>query len=209
MSEVDFDHSPFAEELRALILAEERTPPPRDAVLFYGSSSIRLWDTLKEDFPDLPVVNHGFGGSTLSDCLFEIPRLVVSVRPRAVVLYAGDNDLDQGTTPEHLLSLFHAFTDSLHQHLGSIPLIFVSVKPSPCRFWNIANIRHANELIQKAVDAKRGTFFLDVFHLMLNDDGGPRPELFTEDGLHMRRDGYLLWRSAVRGCLSKIGVLPS
>jgi lysophospholipase L1-like esterase len=209
MSEPGFDHSPFAEELRALVRAEERTPPPRQAVLFYGSSSIRLWDTLAEDFPNLPVVNHGFGGSTLADCLFEIQRLVLPIQPRAVVLYAGDNDLDQGASPEHLLSLFHVFTDSLRQQLGAIPLVFISVKPSPSRFWNIANIRHANRLIKEAVDASRDTYFLDIFHLMLNGSERPRPELFTEDGLHMNRDGYVLWTSAVRACLVEIGFIPS
>src|SRR6185369_1814803 len=92
--------SPFAEEFAAFAKAEARAPLPRDAVLFYGSSSIRLWATLAEDFPGLAVVNRGFGGSTLAECVQEMERLVFPVQPRAIVLYAGENDLDQGASAE-------------------------------------------------------------------------------------------------------------
>jgi lysophospholipase L1-like esterase len=92
--------SPFAGEFRAFALEEARAPMPRDAVLFYGSSSIRFWQTLAQDFPELAVVNRGFGGSTLAECVEEMERLVFPVQPRAVVLYAGENDLDQGASPE-------------------------------------------------------------------------------------------------------------
>src|ERR1043166_8566108 len=134
------ESSPFAEELRALAIAEAHTPPPRDAVLFYGSSSIRLWTTLAQDFAGVPLVNHGFGGSTLADCIGEMERLVFPLQPRAIVLYAGDNDLDQGAQPEDVLARFQAFVKSAHERLGKIPILFLSVKPSPIRFWNSVKI---------------------------------------------------------------------
>ena len=204
------ESSPFIEEFRALAIAEARTPPPRDALLFYGSSSIRLWATLAQDFADVPVVNHGFGGSTLADCIGEMERLVFPIEPRAIVLYAGDNDLDQGAQPGEVLTRFRTFVENVRERLGRVPILFLSVKPSPIRFWNSAKIRHTNALIADAI-CKQGVeahmHFLDVFHPMLNDAREPRRELFDGDGLHMNATGYALWTSLVRGALADLCVL--
>jgi lysophospholipase L1-like esterase len=198
----------FEDEFRAFALAEARAPLPQDAVLFYGSSSMRLWETLAEDFAGLPVVNRGFGGSTLAECVREMERLVVPVRPRAVVLYAGDNDLDQGARPERVRELFDEFAARVRDRLGQAPLVFISIKPSPARFWNIASVRRANALVREAIAASPNARFLDVFPLMLDAGGWPRRELYTEDGLHMSRAGYNLWTALVRACLAELGLMP-
>lgn len=189
--------------------AEKNRPHPPAAVLFYGSSSIRLWTTLAADFAHLPVVNHGFGGSTLAECVQELDRLVFPVNPRAVVLYAGDNDLDQGTRPEGVAALLEAFVDRTCARLGPTPIFFLAIKPSPVRFWNIGNIRRANDLA-RGVIAERWPYvhFVDVFHPMLNGTGEPRRELFTEDGLHMNRAGYELWTTLVGEALSRLPPPP-
>ena len=199
--------SPFHEEFRAFAEAEKRAPLPRDAVLFYGSSSIRLWHTLTEDFPGWKVVNRGFGGSTLAECVQEMERLVFPVNPRAVVLYAGENDLDQGTSPERVEQLFRNFAERLDDRFGLIPILFISVKPSPSRAWALPQIRRANELVRAALTDWPNARFLDVFPLMLDAAGKVRHEFFTEDWLHMSRAGYLLWAAQVRNCLAEI--LPS
>ena len=196
--------SPFAEEFRAFARAEARVPLPRDPVLFYGSSSIRLWETLAEDFRGLAVVNRGFGGSTLADCVQEMERLVFPVQPRAVVLYAGENDLDQGASPERIEQLFRQFAERLDDRLGLIPLVFISIKPSPSRAWAFPKIRRANQLVEAALAEWPNARFVDVFPYMLDVAGKVRHEFFTEDWLHLSRAGYLLWAAHVGACLSEI-----
>jgi lysophospholipase L1-like esterase len=196
--------SEFESELQAY----DRAPAPRDAAVFYGSSSIRLWENLAASFPGIPVVNRGFGGSTLAECIDLLPRLIFPLRPAALVLYAADNDLDQGASPEHVEYLFHQFIQRIREPFPSIPIAFLSVKPSPSRFWNIGNIRRANSLIQAAAAQYPGVTYLDLFTAMLSPAGASRPELFTEDGLHMNSAGYDLWTQKVRPWLTSLAPAP-
>jgi lysophospholipase L1-like esterase len=148
-------------------------------------------------------VNRGFGGSTLAECVHLLPRLIFPLRPAALILYAGDNDLDQGASPEHVEYLFNQFMERMREQLPELPVGFVSIKPSPSRFWNIGNIRRANALIQEATKRYPGVGYIDLFSLMLSPSGGSRPELFTEDGLHMNAAGYALWTSQIRPWLDQ------
>lgn len=180
---------------------------PVRPVLFYGSSSIRLWSTLREDFDELPVVNRGFGGSTLEECVELLDRLVTPLKPRAIVLYAGDNDIDQGASPETLLSRFEQFAGGVRMRLGWTPIVYVSVKPSPARFWNSAKVGAANDLIQQAISLRwREAVFVDLYQPMLDASGAPRAELFDSDGLHLSPAGYALWSQAIRKALAATGL---
>lgn len=199
----------FEDEFRAFAQAEARAPLPRDAVLFYGSSSIRFWETLAADFNGLPVVNRAFGGSTLRECVAEMERLVFPVEPRAIVLYAGDNDLDQGARPEEVHDHFEEFVSRIDDRLGLVPIVFISIKPSPARIGNIAGIRRTNALIRETLAQWPQARFLDLFPLMLVPGGAaPRTELYLADGLHLSPAGYRLWAAQVRGSLSELGLLP-
>lgn len=198
--------SPFHYELRELAAREQLSPPPGNPILFFGSSSIRLWESLKADFEGLPVVNHGFGGSTLNDCLHEVDRLVTPLSPAAIMIYAGDNDLDQKASPDHVVWLFEQLAGAIRAGCGSVPIGYISVKPSPARFWNIANIRRANELLSAACN-RLGVDFLDLSSEMVNADGQPRRELYSGDGLHMSGAGYAIWAGRVRDWLRKHGFL--
>lgn len=169
---------------------------------------MRLWQTLAQDFPELAVVNRGFGGSTLAECVEEMERLVFPVQPRAVVLYAGENDLDQGASPERVEELFREFAGRLDDRLGLVPLVFISLKPSPSRAWAWPKIRRTNELIRAALAAWPNARFLDVFPLMLDGGGKARHEFFTEDWLHLSRAGYVLWAAQLRACLTELRLLP-
>ena len=178
-------------------LDRERAPPP-GGVLFVGSSSIRLWDSLQKDFAALPVViNRGFGGSKLSDCVRHLDRLVVPYRPRLVLVYAGDNDLAAGRTPEDILARFKAFATGVHANLPAARIAFISIKPSPARAHLIPDIRRANALVHDYAATVANTEFIDVFTPMLTSDGGPRPELFRPDALHLNAGGYELWRALI------------
>lgn len=173
---------------RASALRVSRARPP----VFYGSSSIRLWDTLADDF-DPRVVNVGFGGSTLEACDYFFSRLITPVNPRSLLIYAGDNDLGDGRAPEQIVGWFQSLADKVQRTLGSIPFGFVSVKPSPARYSIIAQIRRLNELIQRDIDLRPSTYYVDVFAAMLDTTGTPCRRYFREDGLHLSHEGYRLW----------------
>jgi lysophospholipase L1-like esterase len=184
----------------------DRATAPQNATVFYGSSSFRLWDNIAQAFPGIPVVNRGFGGSTLAECFYLLPRVIFPLNPAAMVLYAADNDLDHGTSPEHVEYLFRQFVERVREVFPALPMAFVAVKPSPSRFWNLWNIRRANDLIRAAIPQYPSVAYIDVFAQMLTPDGGPRPDLFTGDGLHMNSNGYALWTAQIRSWLD---TLPS
>lgn len=183
----------YAEELRALAAEDLLSPPPASPVLFYGSSSIRLWETLAEDFPRMAVLNRGFGGSTLADCVEFADLLVVPYAPRTILFYAGDNDLDQGATPRQVLDRFKELVRIVRGSLGEVPVTFVAIKPSPSRWSNVAAIMETNNLVREFIGQEKGLHFIDVFPAMLTAEGEPREDLYLEDGLHLNRAGYKLW----------------
>jgi lysophospholipase L1-like esterase len=165
--------------------------------VFYGSSSIRLWSTLAEDF-DPRVLNLGFGGSTLQACDYFFARLIPPVNPRSLLVYAGDNDLGDGRSVEDALSSFRSLADRVTDTLGSIPFGFVSVKPSPARSTIIDRIRLFNNLVRDEIEARPSGYYIDVYSSMLDESGQLRPELYLEDGLHLSRQGYRLWGALLK-----------
>jgi lysophospholipase L1-like esterase len=184
----------FEAEVRAFEAADRAAPPAPGGVVFVGSSTFRLWPALAADFPGVPVVNRGFGGSTLPEVLHYAPRLVLPHRPRLVVLYAGDNDLADGRTPAQVAADYEAFVALLRRALPAVRVAFVSIKPSPSR-WALADrARAANAAVRAATARDTAQRYVDVFTPMLGADGRPRPELFGPDGLHMTPAGYALWR---------------
>jgi lysophospholipase L1-like esterase len=176
-------------------------PPPKGAVLFVGSSSIRLWD-LPKSFPGLGVINRGFGGSQLADAAHFASRLVLKHDPRLVVLYAGDNDLAAGKALEQILADFRAFVMAVHQGLPKTRVLFLSIKPSPRRWALVGKVRKANALVEAECRGHEGLRYVDVFTPMLGADGKPRPELFGPDGLHLSAEGYALWATALKPYLT-------
>lgn len=176
---------------------ETKRTQSAEPVVFYGSSSIRLWTTLAEDFPDLNTVNLGFGGSTLAACAWFFERLVVPTQPRSVVFYAGDNDLGDGRHPEEVYLFFRVFADKMRQHLPDVPLTYLTIKISPAR-WNLADqIRRTNQLISDEVGRMPKGQLIDTTSPLLNADGRPQSAYFESDGLHLNPTGYQAWRDAL------------
>lgn len=187
----------WAAEIDAYTKADAAHPPARDAVVFIGSSSIRMWTTLAEDFPGISVIGRGFGGSDLTDSAFYVDRIAIAYHPRIIVLYAGDNDLKAGRTPEQVVGDFKVFCGKIHAALPATRVVCIAIKPSPSR-WNLREkIVRANELIAAECAADKRRTFVDIYPLMLDAKGLPRPELFREDMLHMKHDGYAIWAKAV------------
>ena len=191
----------WEKEIRAFEAQDQLRPPPKDATLFVGSSSIRLWQ-LDESFPEIKTINRGFGGSQLADSVEFAERIVIPYRPKWIVLYAGDNDLAGGKTPERVLGDFKAFAAKVHKALPDTQIAFISIKPSPSRWKLAARIRETNARIAEFIAGDKRLHFVDVFAPMLDPDGQPRKELFREDGLHLNAEGYRLWASAVRAALA-------
>ena len=188
----------WEDALATFAAADLKQRPEPGGVLFVGSSSIRLWDTLETEFADARVIKRGFGGSRLSDCVKLLDRLVIKYRPRTVMLYAGDNDLAEGATPEEVLQRVKAFADGVHSRLPETNVTFISIKPSPARRALIGRARMANKLVHQYAEAHPRVDYIDVFTPMLAADGTPRRELFRKDALHLNDAGYALWRTVIR-----------
>jgi lysophospholipase L1-like esterase len=184
--------NPFEPEIQAL-KAKLVDPPPRP-IVFYGSSSIRLWSTLSQDLPDYAVLNCGFGGSRLTDCLYFAPRVITPLKPSAVVIYAGDNDLATGAAPEQVFDSFRQLFFALRTTSPELPIAFVSVKPCPARFKYIQNIERFNHLVDDFLGTQPDTDYIDIFSDLLGPDHQPIVSLFRSDQIHLSQAGYQILR---------------
>jgi lysophospholipase L1-like esterase len=194
----DTTASRWESDIRAFERADSARLPPEGAILFVGSSSIRLWTTLQRDFPGYPVINRGFGGSELSDAVHFADRIVVRYQPREVVVYAGDNDIADGKQPEQILANYEQLVSIVHQQLPRAKIAYISIKPSLARWRLVEQIRTTNRLIRDYSSRDPLLSYIDVFTPMLARDGTPRKELFAPDGLHLNAEGYALWTEIVR-----------
>jgi len=187
----------FEPEILAFETSDRASPVAPAGILFVGSSSIRFWRSLATDFPGLPVLNRGFGGSTMPEVNHYISRIVLPYRPREIVLYAGDNDLAAGRTPAQVAADYRDFVRTVRAALPTTRIVYLSVKPSPSR-WALADkMRETNRLVRAITATDSLQSFVDVFTPMLGADGRPRAELFIGDSLHMTPRGYAVWRETV------------
>jgi lysophospholipase L1-like esterase len=193
----------WEKDILAFEAADKTHPPPQDAVLFIGSSSILMWANLAQAFPGHKVLNRGFGGSQLSDSVAFVSRIVTPYRPRLVVLYAGDNDIASGKAPERVLADFKAFASKIHAALPETRIAYIAIKPCPLREKLLAQVKSANHLIQQHATSDKRLLFVDVFTPMLNQEGRPRADLCLKDGLHPNAQCYELWASLLRPVLDQ------
>lgn len=177
--------------------ASDRTnPPPRECIVFVGSSSIRFWTNLVSDFPGYPVVNRGFGGSQLADSVNFADRIITCYHPREVVIYAGGNDIAAGKDPDLVYGDFVALVEKIRAGAPKARICYIASAPNPARWAQVEKVKRLNALV-KAYCEKHGLYFIDVFPLMLGPDGRPKPDIFRPDHLHMNAKGYAIWQSAV------------
>ena len=176
-------------------------PPPTGAILFVGSSSIRLWKTLAQDFPRHRVINRGFGGSEMADSAHFADRIVLPYQPRMVVIYAGGNDINNGKSPEQVFEAFKELTGKIRTALPETTVACISIAGNPARWKQVEKVKAANALIAAYCAANPNMKFIDVFPSMLGSDNLPRPEIFVADQLHMNEEGYRIWTGIVRDYL--------
>jgi lysophospholipase L1-like esterase len=189
--------SKWEAEISAFGASDRTNPPPKDCIIFVGSSSIRRWTNLVTDFPDLPVVNRGFGGSQLADSVNFAERIIVPYQPRQVVIYAGGNDINAGKSPEVVYGDLVALVTKIHTQLPRARIAFISSAPNLQRWAQVEKVRRLNALVE-AYCRRHGFDFINVFPLMLGPDGRPKPDIFVADGLHMNPKGYAIWKDALR-----------
>lgn len=184
--------------LTDFLKADKEHQPDNDGVLFVGSSTIRMWTNLAQDFRQVPVViNRGFGGSTLADCSLFARELVVRYKPKQVLVYAGDNDLAEGQSPLQVLESFIRFEKTVRAELPNARIDFISIKPSPSRENLLDKIRTTNRLIAGYVHTLHNSAYIDIYTPMLDEEGHPRIDLFRPDRLHLNDSGYRLWQSII------------
>lgn len=166
-------------------------------ILFVGSSSIRGWAT-RESFPDLKVLNRGFGGSHVSDVNYFVKKIVLRYRPEVIVFYAGDNDVAGGKSAERVLADYKKFVWMVHDELSGTRIIYVSIKPSSSRWGYWPEMNKANKMIEAFCEEDEKLFYFDAASVLLAEDGRPDDGMFVADKLHLNAKGYKAWTEAIR-----------
>lgn len=196
------DSRKWAKDIARFEAEDRKSPPPKDATLFVGSSTIVRWN-LQKSFPGKKVINRGFGGSHLSDSVYYARQLILKHRPSTVVVYAGDNDIARGVTPLEVSDNFEKLVKLIRTELPETRIIYLSIKPSPSR-WKQFNLQKAaNQQIEKFCKEGYKLLYVDMVKHMLGADGKPMASLYVEDGLHLSKTGYELWTLILKPILEK------
>ena len=197
-----YDPAKWKPDMEKFARQDREDPPPQGGVLFLGSSSIRFWKSLDTDFPGLPLRNRGFGGSRVSDSTLYFDQLVLPMKPRLIVFFAGTNDINAGISAEQVAADFREFCAKLHSVLPDTRVIYISIAITERRWEQRATVALANTCIAAFChsDPKRLLFF-DTNSTLLTPEGKPRPELYRDDKLHMNAKGYAEWAKLLRPLL--------
>ena len=187
----------YEEDVKRLELIKANVVEQPELV-FYGSSSIRMWSNLGNDFDQYHPINLGFGGSTMAACVWFFDRVMVELHPKGMVIYAGDNDLGDGRHPEEVFIFFKQLMASIRKNYGNIPVAYISIKPSIRRFNIIEQIKFTNKIIAEEIERMNdASFFVNVYDQMLDENSYPRRDLFEAEGLHINDKGYALWKAII------------
>lgn len=196
------DPKRFAEDIQKFEELDKQKPSEGD-ILFVGSSSIRFWVTLQQDFPDQEVLNRGFGGSHMSDLLYYLDELVLQYKPRKVFIYEGDNDINDKEDSVSILKEAKQIVQKIHQELPGTKIIFISAKPSISR-WKLKNqYLQLNYRLRSFANQYSYLDYIDVWTPMLDDKGNPKADIFIEDDLHMNAKGYAIWQRVIAPYVKK------
>ena len=193
----------FKEEINRFKDWDRKNSFPENAILFIGSSSIRMWKT-SDSFPELPVINRGFGGSHFSDLLYYYGSLVLPYDPSVVVLYEGDNDVASGKSNDQVFEDYLEFTSRLTNDFPNVKLVFVPIKPSSSRWEMWPQMKEANQCIKNNIDQNSRFYYVDMVSPILKSDRTPDDSLFLDDLLHLNEKGYAKWNEAIRPTLEKL-----
>lgn len=195
----DEPQPPFWQDIQAFKQLDGVSPPPANAILFIGSSSFTLWTDVQDYFPRHKIINRGFGSSTLADQIRYVNDIVIPYKPRQVVIYCGENDIAFSDTVNAAIVFdrFKTLFGMIRKEYDHLPIIYISMKPSPSRRVLIPEMREANRLIREFIELEPNAVYIDVHSQMLDASGGPRSDIFIDDSLHLNAKGYALWQKAI------------
>lgn len=197
------DFSKWEPAVAAFEEADRKSPPPKGAVLFVGSSTIVRWKSLAADFRTVTVLNRGFGGNQIKDCTHFAPRMIFPYAPQMIFLRAGGNDINAGWPAEDVFADFKAFVATVRGKFPGLPITYIGLSPTIKRWEQVAEGNKLNDLIAAYCRENPGLTYIDCRKLTLDAVGNPRPELFVADKLHFSADGYKLLAETVRPYLPK------
>jgi len=195
----------FWDDIQAFKKQDSISFPPKNAVLFIGSSTFTMWKKVQDDFPGYTILNRAFGGSSLPDLIRYANDIIFPYQPKQIVIYCGDNDIagSDTITAQMVFERFKNLFQLIRSGMEKVPVLFVSIKPSPSRWHLKDNAVEANEMIRKYLRKKKRAKFVSVWKEMLGPDGRPFDSLFLEDKLHMNERGYMIWQKKLEPYLLK------
>lgn len=205
VSAQNLDPSRFENSITAFEAADAKSPPPAGAILLTGSSSIARWNGQAEAaLAPLSVIPRGFGGSVMGDVLHYLDRVALTYKPRAILIYEGDNDTWYKLPEEKIVSQFEQIVARVHAELPETRIYALSVKPSVARVdvWPAAQAVSAR--LKSIADADPLVHYIDVASPFLQADGSVMTDIFIEDGLHLNDKGNEIWGRAIKAGLMKI-----
>lgn len=191
-------------EIKAFKKQDSLQPPPKNAILFVGSSSFRLWHDVQAAFPGYTIINRGFGGSTLPDVIQYADDIIFPYQPKEIVIYCGENDISSSDTitSKTVFIRFEKLFTLIRKKMPKVPVVYVAMKPSPSREKFHQKLMQANLLIKNYLAKQSKTAYVDVYKLML-ENGKPDETLYVGDRLHMNAKGYAIWQKALKPYLIK------
>ncbi|GAC1451089.1 MAG: SGNH/GDSL hydrolase family protein [Chitinophagaceae bacterium] len=197
--------APFYNEIQAFKKKDEAQLPAKHSILFVGSSSFTKWTDVQDYFPGYPIINRGFGGSALPDVIRYAGDIIFPYQPKQVVIYCGENDLaaSDTVTAATVVKRFKTLFAMIRKKLGDVPVLFVSLKPSPSRCRLFPKMKEANAQIKSFLLKNKKTAFGDVYSRMLDKDGEPKKDIFLADNLHLNAKGYAIWKKVIEPYLVK------
>jgi lysophospholipase L1-like esterase len=202
-AETNHNFGKWEKEISAYEASDKTNPPPKGALLFIGSSTVRMWKTLPQDFPNAKVINRGFGGSQIVDSTHFAERVIFPYKPSKVFLRAGGNDLWAGKSAAEVFGDFKDFVAKVHKKLPKTEIVFISLSPSIARWKQADKEKALNTMVQGFVKQNPGLKYIETYPLPLGNDGQPRLELFLADKLHFNADGYKLLAETLRPFVEK------
>jgi lysophospholipase L1-like esterase len=197
------DFARWEKDIAAFEAADKASPPPKNALLFVGSSTIVRWKTLQEDFPGQPIINRGFGGNEIVDSTHFADRIIFPYQPRMIFLRASGNDIHAGKSAEQVFADFKDFAATVRAKLPKTPIAFITFAPSIARWDERHETQKLNRMVEDYVKRTPGLVYIDTYDMSLDSSGQPRPELFVEDKLHFSPEGYKLLAERVRPYIPK------
>ncbi|PZX55968.1 lysophospholipase L1-like esterase [Algoriphagus ratkowskyi] len=166
----------------------------KGSVVFTGSSSVRMWKNLQEQFPEVSIINSAFGGSRADQLLIHLEQTVLRYAPSKVFIYEGDNDINSGQEVSEVMENLNELVTKIHAKYPSTIVNLIAAKPSPSRWDKKVSYLALNDMIRQFATTHDNVHFVNVWDIMLDDSGKPRADIFLGDELHMNEKGYELWK---------------